>query len=112
MHGHPRRAAQPNENGPNPSRSTSTCAVDLAAAAASDQLADTVDYGQVAERAAVGRGRRTPPSSCSSRWPTRWPTAALDVDRRVEAVTVTLRKLEPPLPLDVADVGVRVTRHR
>lgn len=84
---------------------------DLAAAAASDQLTDTIDYGQVAERAASvvadGPSHRLLESLADA-----VAMAALDVDGRARSVTVTLRKLEPPLPLDVADVGVRLTRHR
>ncbi|MDQ3757890.1 MAG: dihydroneopterin aldolase, partial [Actinomycetota bacterium] len=33
-------------------------------------------------------------------------------DERVEAVTVAIRKLRPPVPLDVASSGVRITRTR
>ena len=33
-------------------------------------------------------------------------------DPRLEAVEVTVRKLRPPLPLDVASTGVRVRRSR
>jgi dihydroneopterin aldolase len=29
---------------------------------------------------------------------------------RVRSVTVTLRKLRPPVPVDVASIGVRITR--
>ena len=39
-------------------------------------------------------------------------TALLIVDPRLEAVEVTVRKLRPPLPLDVASTGVRVRRSR
>jgi len=85
--------------------------VDLAAAASSDRLEDTVDYGRVAERAAavVSAG---PPRQLIESLAGAVAAAVLDVDRRVEEVTVTLRKLEPPLPLDLDDVGVRVTRRR
>jgi dihydroneopterin aldolase len=33
-------------------------------------------------------------------------------DLRITAVTVHLRKLRPPLPLDLATVGVRITRRQ
>ena len=39
-------------------------------------------------------------------------TATLAADRRVAAVTVRLRKLRPPLAVDIAAVGVTITRHR
>jgi dihydroneopterin aldolase len=85
--------------------------VDVAAAAASDRLEDTVDYGRVAERAAsvVGSG---PPRQLLESLADAVARAVLEVDRRIEGVTVTVRKLEPPLPLDICDVGVRITRRR
>jgi hypothetical protein len=36
----------------------------------------------------------------------------LIADARLEAVEVTVRKLRPPLPLDVGSTGVRVRRAR
>jgi len=38
--------------------------------------------------------------------------AALAADPRITSVTVHLRKLRPPVAVDMADVGVRITRHR
>ena len=38
--------------------------------------------------------------------------ATLASDRRITAVTVDLRKLRPPLAVDIATVGVRITRRR
>jgi dihydroneopterin aldolase len=38
--------------------------------------------------------------------------AALASDVRIAAVTVSLRKLQPPLAVDIGTVGVRITRHR
>jgi hypothetical protein len=38
--------------------------------------------------------------------------AVLDVDHRIRGVTVTLRKLRPPLAVDIDTVGVRVARTR
>jgi len=34
------------------------------------------------------------------------------VDARIEAVTVTIRKLRPPVPADLASAGVTITRTR
>ena len=31
-------------------------------------------------------------------------------DPRIRAVTVTVRKLRPPLPVDLTSAGVRITR--
>jgi dihydroneopterin aldolase len=42
----------------------------------------------------------------------RLADALLVVDPRLAAVAVTVRKLRPPLPLDVASTGVRVYRER
>jgi 7,8-dihydroneopterin aldolase/epimerase/oxygenase len=85
--------------------------VDLAPAAASDRLEDTVDYAGVADAAAaVVAG----PSSYDllEALAGAVASAALATDPRVTAVTVDLRKLQPPLALDIATVGVRVTRQR
>ena len=80
--------------------------VDLAPAGASDELADTVDYGAVVDRVTgVCDGHH----QLMERLADRIATAAGD-DPRVEAVTVTLRKLRPPVPHDLADAGVRIRR--
>jgi dihydroneopterin aldolase len=39
-------------------------------------------------------------------------TGLLEADARVQAVTVTVRKLRPPLALDVDSVGVRLVLRR
>ncbi|MBV8464062.1 MAG: dihydroneopterin aldolase [Acidimicrobiales bacterium] len=85
--------------------------VDLGAAGSSDRLADTVDYGLVAERAAavVEAG---PSRSLLESLAQAVASAVLDVDARIRAVTVDLRKLEPPLPVALSHVGVRITRSR
>jgi len=41
---------------------------------------------------------------------TRIADDVLAVDRRIESVTVTVRKLRPPVPLDLASAGVTITR--
>jgi dihydroneopterin aldolase len=38
--------------------------------------------------------------------------AALASDLRITEVTVHLRKLRPPLPMDLDTVGVRITRRQ
>jgi 7,8-dihydroneopterin aldolase/epimerase/oxygenase len=85
--------------------------VDLAPAGDSDRLEDTVDYAGVADAAAaVVAG---PPSyDLLEALAGAVASAALASDPRVTAVTVDLRKLQPPLALDIATVGVRVTRPR
>jgi dihydroneopterin aldolase len=87
-----------------------TAWVDMTAAQRSDDLADTVDYGALAQAAADvvgGRSYRLLEALAG-----RLASALLIVDPRLEAVEVTVRKLRPPLPLDVASTGVRVRRSR
>ena len=86
-------------------------AVDLRPAGVSDSLADTVDYGSVADTvAATISGPRSFALLEALAW--HVADAVLDVDRRITAVTVALRKLRPPLAVDIDTVGVRVVRHR
>jgi dihydroneopterin aldolase len=84
--------------------------VDMEAAQQSDDLADTVDYGALAQAAADvvgGRSYRLLEALAG-----RLASALLIVDPRLEAVEVTVRKLRPPLALDVRSTGVRVRRSR
>lgn len=80
---------------------------DLSAAAGSDELSDTLDYGALAAAAAkVVTGEQ---------WKLLERMAAriaeeLSRDGRVRSVSVTVRKLRPPVPLDMASAGVRITR--
>lgn len=81
----------------------------LAAAGASDDLADTVDYGRlVADVAAVVGGERF---GLLERLAERIAEVVL-ADGRVTGVTVAVRKLRPPVPSDLATAGVRITRRR
>jgi dihydroneopterin aldolase len=86
-------------------------AVDLVPAGRSDVLSDTVDYAGVA---AVAAGIVSGPSSYQllEALAGAVADATLASDRRIDAVTVHLRKLQPPLAADIATVGVRITRHR
>ena len=84
--------------------------VDMEAAQRSDDLADTVDYGALAATAAEvvgGRSYRLLEALAG-----RLASALLILDPRLEAVEVTVRKLRPPLALDVGSTGVRVRRAR
>ncbi len=83
---------------------------DLAPAGRSDRLADTVDYGAVC-RAAVESATAVP-AALLEHLAERLAAAVLDGDERVEAVTVAVRKLRPPVPHDLASAGVRVHRAR
>jgi len=85
-------------------------AVDLGPAEGSDRLADTVDYGEVATTVAeVVSG---PSFELLEALAGAVATATLTSDPRITSVTVHLRKLRPPVAVDVADIGVRITRHR
>jgi dihydroneopterin aldolase len=86
-------------------------AVDLAPSAASDRLADTVDYGAIAEIAARVVSESAPRDLLES-LAGSIAEAVLGADRRIDGVTVTLRKLRPPLAVDVSTVGVAITRER
>jgi dihydroneopterin aldolase len=81
---------------------------DLATAGRSDQLGDTVDYGDVA--AAVERAVRGDPCHLLEALAERIAGEVKATDRRIRGVTVTVRKLRPPVPLDLASAGVRITR--
>lgn len=79
--------------------------VDLVDAGESDDLADTVDYGTVAEAAA--RVVRDESYRLLERLAARIAEVCL-TDARVERATVTVRKLRPPIPAAVSTVGVRI----
>ncbi len=80
---------------------------DLRAAGASDDLGDTVDYGVVARSVAdVVEGV---PCSLLERLGERIAEAVL-ADERVRGVTVTVRKLRPPVPVALDHAAVRLTR--
>ncbi len=85
--------------------------VDLRPAGVSDALADTVDYGAVADVvvATVSGPRSFTLLEALAR---HVADAVLDVDHRIDGVTVDLRKLRPPLAVDIDTVGVRVVRRR
>jgi dihydroneopterin aldolase len=84
--------------------------VDTAAAQHSDDLADTVDYGALAQLAAEVVAQRS--FQLLEALAGRLADALLVADTRISAVEVTVRKLRPPLALDVASTGVRVFRAR
>lgn len=85
--------------------------VDLRPAGVSDDMADTVDYGSVADVAAA---TVSGPRSFALLEALAWHVAdaVLDIDHRIIEVTVALRKLRPPLAVDIDTVGVRVVRTR
>jgi dihydroneopterin aldolase len=83
--------------------------IDLATAASSDELADTLDYGALAQRAAdivAGPARKLIETVAGA--------IAEDVmaDERVHAVEVVVHKPSAPIPLTFADVAVTARRSR
>lgn len=86
-----------------------TAWLDLAPAAASDDLADTLDYGALAERAAVVVAGE--PHDLIEVVAGRIADDVL-TDPRVRAVEATVHKPAAPIPLTFADVAVTVRRER
>lgn len=80
---------------------------DLSAAGRSDDLVDTVDYGAVCER--VERLAATGRFALLEHLAQVIADEVLDLDG-VDAVTVSVRKLRPPVPQDLASSGVRIRR--
>ena len=86
-----------------------TVSLDLGAAAASDDLADTVDYGALAQRAAdIVAG---PPRQLIETVAAEIADDVM-VDERVEAVEVMVHKPSAPIPLQFNDVAVVARRSR
>ncbi|SDY12071.1 dihydroneopterin aldolase [Micromonospora pattaloongensis] len=83
--------------------------LDLGPAARSDDVADTVHYGELAERlVAIVTGE---PVNLIETLAERLAEACL-TDPRVDGVTVTVHKPQAPIPHEFADVAVTVTRRR
>jgi dihydroneopterin aldolase len=84
--------------------------VDLRAAGASDDLADTVHYGAVCD--AVERAAGAGHVALLERLAEVVAQAVLAVDPRIVAVDLAVRKLRPPVPQNLATSGVHVVRTR
>ena len=83
--------------------------LDLSAAAASDDVDDTVHYGELAERlVAIVTGE---PVNLIETLAGRLADACL-ADTRVVAVTVTVHKPQAPIPHEFSDIAVRLRRSR
>jgi len=83
-------------------------AVDLSASGRTDALADTVHYGDVS--VAIAKVVTGEQHRLLERLATRVADDVLAVDDRITSITVTVRKLRPPLPVDLASAGVTITR--
>ena len=87
--------------------------VDLTAAGVSDDLSDSVDYGELCDvvvATVAGPGAERP--ELLERLAASIADAVLDRDDRIGAVTVSVRKLRPPVPHDLSTSGVRIRRQR
>ncbi len=82
--------------------------VDLAPAGASDDLADTVDYGALCAEAEKVVAHST--FALLETLAEHVAAALLAADARVVEVTVAVRKLWPPVAQQLATSGVRITR--
>ena len=82
---------------------------DLSAAASTDALADTIDYGAVAETAVRVVG--ADPCNLIETVAVRLADAVL-AHHRVDSVTVSIHKPDAPIPHSFDDVVVTVTRRR
>jgi dihydroneopterin aldolase len=83
--------------------------LDLATAAATDDVADTVHYGELAERlVGVVRGE---PVNLIETLAARLVDTCL-ADHRVTAAIVTVHKPQAPIPHEFADVSVTLRRAR
>jgi len=83
--------------------------LDVSGPAASDQVADTVDYGVVSQTVAAVVSNSS--YHLLEALADAIASAVLN-EPRCEQVTVTVRKLRPPVPLDLSTAGVRLTRSR
>ncbi|MGH3974314.1 MAG: dihydroneopterin aldolase [Pseudonocardiaceae bacterium] len=83
--------------------------LDLSAAAATDQLSATLDYDELAQRAARIVGGE--PCNLIETVAARIATDVL-TDSRVRSVEVTVHKPAAPLPLPFTDISVTTHRSR
>lgn len=86
-----------------------TVYLDLSRAGASDELADTVDYGRLAQEAhdLVADESHLLIETVADRVAGR-----ILAEPRVQRVTVTVHKPEAPIPLEFGDVAVTIDRSR
>ncbi|WP_031467983.1 dihydroneopterin aldolase [Sciscionella sediminilitoris] len=83
---------------------------DMTAAAASDELADTIDYGAVADL--VVAHITGEPVNLIEKLAARIADAVLGHDERLTRCEITVHKPSAPIPHEFADVAVTVSRSR
>jgi len=86
-----------------------TCELDLSAAASSDQLEHTIDYGGLAQ--SVVEDIQTTPLNLIEALADRIAQTCLR-HPAISRVEVTVHKPHAPMPVPVADVAVTLTRSR
>jgi dihydroneopterin aldolase len=86
-----------------------TLGIDVAPAAASDDLRDTVDYGSLVDE--VTAAVEGDPVDLIETLATRIADVCL-LDARVEWARVTVHKPDAPIKATFADVQLTITRHR
>jgi 7,8-dihydroneopterin aldolase/epimerase/oxygenase len=85
------------------------CILDLSSAASSDDLGQTIDYGTLAR--AVAADVERDPLNLIEALADRIALTCLRYDA-VQCVEVTVHKPQAPMPVDVADVAVTLTRSK
>ena len=86
-----------------------SCTLDLSSAASTDDLAQTIDYGGLAQ-AFVADVERDPVKLIEA-LADRIALTCLRYDA-IQCVEVTVHKPQAPMPVDVADVTVTLTRSK
>jgi dihydroneopterin aldolase len=86
-----------------------SCTLDLSSAASSDDLAQTIDYGALAQ--AVATDVERDPLNLIEALADRIALTCLRYDA-IQCVEVTVHKPQAPMPVDVADVAVTLTRSK
>ena len=85
------------------------CTLDLSPAGSTDDLGKTIDYGALAQ--AVAADVERDPLNLIEALADRITLTCLRYDA-VQSVEVTVHKPQAPMPVDVADVAVTLTRSR
>jgi len=86
-----------------------TCTLDLSLAASSDDLGQTIDYGALAQ--AVAADIERDPLNLLEALADRIAITCLRYDA-IQCVEVTVHKPQAPMPVDIADVAVTLTRSK
>lgn len=84
--------------------------VDLATPARTDALADTIDYGVLAD--VIASAARATPTALLERVAGRIVDAVLAADDRIVTARVRVTKIRPPVAHDLATFAVVVERSR